>query len=307
MRCCIESLAFQSADAMVITDAAGVIVRINRAYSEITGYSADEAIGKRPGELVNSGRQNPEFYRQMWVQLQHDGHWSGELWNRRKNGELYPEFLSITAVADEPDHTAYYVGIFHDISLRKRNEARIEHLAFYDPLTDLPNRRLFLDRLQLARRLSLRDQVWNALCFIDLDNFKPLNDAFGHGYGDQLLVDVAHRLQGCVRDADTVARLGGDEFIVMLQNLGSDRHAAQRHAAMVATKINEQIALPYQLQDQRWQLSCSIGVTLFCGTPLTEDALLQHADAAMYQAKKAGKNTLRFFNNENDSDTLTAT
>lgn len=228
----IAAVAFETHEAILITDRDSRILRVNRAFSEITGYAADEIVGQTPA-LLRSGRHDAQFYAGMWATLHAQGRWAGEMWDRRKNGEIYPKYLTITTVLDTAGAVAYYVGIFSDITVRKAAEAEINRLAYYDPLTHLPNRRLLLDRLAHTMAASQRHGRHGAVLFIDLDHFKNLNDTRGHEVGDHLLIEVAHRLISCVRAEDTVARLGGDEFVVLLEELGDDatQAAAQVEAA----------------------------------------------------------------------------
>ncbi|NDU85028.1 MAG: EAL domain-containing protein [Ferrovum sp.] len=290
----ISATAFETQEGIMITDQNNRILRVNRAFTNLTGYSAIEAIGQTPA-MLKSERQDAAFYRGLWETLLRDKYWQGELWNRRKNGEYYPEWLTITAVTNADGQITNYVGAFSDISVRKQADDKIHQLAFHDPLTNLSNRSLLRDRLLQAMASSARSQQEGALLFIDLDNFKTLNDTRGHDVGDMLLREVAKRLQNCVRDIDTVARLGGDEFIVMLEDLSED----ERHAATVARDVGEKILIaisqPFNLQGIEYHGSSSIGITLFCGEEIGMYDLLKYADTAMYQAKSAGRNTLRFF------------
>ncbi|MDD2699971.1 MAG: PAS domain S-box protein [Sideroxydans sp.] len=290
----VAAAAFETHDAIVITDAKSNIVRVNHAFTKITGYRSSEVLGRNP-RVMSSGRHDRAFYQDMWQHLLEEGSWSGEIWDRRKNGEIYPKWLTITAVKDEAGNTVNYVAIFSDITDRKRNEDEIRGLAFYDALTQLPNRRLFQDRLQNALAVSARSGEFGALLFIDLDRFKVLNDTLGHDYGDLLLVEVAERIKNCVREVDTVARLGGDEFVVVLEGIGDHREEASYKAELVAEKIRESLAHPYQLKEHEHYSSPSIGVELFHDGSETSDELIKHADVAMYQAKNAGRNTIRFY------------
>jgi diguanylate cyclase (GGDEF)-like protein/PAS domain S-box-containing protein len=291
----VSAVALEAADAIVITDANAVIQQVNRAYCEITGYSAEEAIGRRQSDLVRSDKQGAEFYRAMWSELAANGVWRGELWNRRKSGELYPEFLSITAVKDEHGAVSHYVGVMQDITQRKRADETILRLAYYDALTDLPNRRLLLDRLQQALKSCEREGHCGALLFIDLDNFKQINDTLGHDAGDELLIQVARRLQAAVRDSDTVARLGGDEFVVMLERLANDPDRAAALAGQEARRIAERIVAGYAIRGGDHRSSASIGIALFGDGEARPESLMKQADLAMYQAKADGKNLVRFF------------
>jgi len=290
----VAAIAFESQEGMMITDAMGVIVRVNQAFVRLTGYSAEEAIGQTPA-LLKSGRHDAAYYQRMWTTLKDNGYWQGEIWNRRKNGKIYAEMLTISSVVAPDGSVSNYIGTFSDISRNTEAEAEIHRLAFYDPLTQLPNRRLLLDRLQQAVTASGRSGREGALLFIDLDNFKTLNDTLGHDKGDQLLQQVAQRLSASVREGDTVARLGGDEFVVMLEGLDTNPEDAAPQAKTVGEKILATLNEPYLLAQHKHHSTPSIGVTLFGGNQDTVDELLKRADFAMYQSKAAGRNTLRFF------------
>jgi diguanylate cyclase (GGDEF)-like protein/PAS domain S-box-containing protein len=290
----VAATVFETHDAILVTDAQVNIIRVNRAFSEITGYAAEEVIGQNP-RIMSSGRQDKSFYAAMWQQILETGSWAGEIWDRRKNGEIYPKWITITAVNNEHGETTQYVGIFSDITVRKQEEETIRSMAFYDALTQLPNRRLFLERLQTALAASERYQDFGAILFIDLDRFKQLNDTLGHDYGDLLLVELAARIKSCVREIDTVARLGGDEFVVLLESTSSEREDAAHNAELVAEKIREVLSFPYQLKEHEYCGSPSIGISLYHASDVSMDALLKQADAAMYQAKDAGGNAVRFY------------
>ena len=293
----IAATAFESHEGMFIADDRSVIVRVNRAFVEITGYTADEAIGQTP-RLLSSGRHDAAFYQAMQDSIACSGVWQGEIWNRRKNGEVYPQWLTITAVKNAQGDVTHYVSTLTDITQRKTAEDEIRNLAFYDPLTRLPNRRLLLDRLKQALASSTRSGRYGALLFIDLDNFKTLNDTLGHDIGDLLLQQVGQRLATCVREGDTVARLGGDEFVVMLEDLSETLQEAATQAETVGEKILVTLNRLYQLDSYEHHSTPSIGVTLFADHQETVDELLKRADLAMYQAKAAGRNTLCFFDPE---------
>jgi diguanylate cyclase (GGDEF)-like protein/PAS domain S-box-containing protein len=293
----VAATAFESQEAMTITDANKVILKINQAFTRVTGYSEAEAIGQTPA-LLKSGRQDNAFYQAMWDSLNHKRYWQGEIWNRRKSGEIYPERLSISAVLDEKGAVTNYVASFSDITLSKRAQDEIQQLAFTDPLTGLPNRRLLMDRLKHALATSARNKREGALLFIDLDNFKTLNDTLGHDIGDLLLQQVTQRLINCVREGDTVARLGGDEFVVMLEDLSENAQEAAMHAESVGEKILASLNQIYRLAGYEHHSSASIGLTLFGNKRETVDDLLKRADLAMYSSKTAGRNTLRFFDPE---------
>jgi diguanylate cyclase (GGDEF)-like protein/PAS domain S-box-containing protein len=293
----ISATAFESHTGMVVTDANRVILRVNRAFVEITGYSFDEAVGKT-WSLVTSDRHDAGFYDAMWECIGRNGAWEGEVWKRRKSGEIYPEWLMMTAVLADSGAVTHYVGTFTDVTSRKNAEQEITNLAFYDPLTGLPNRRLLLDLLRHAITSGARNAKHGAVLFLDLDNFKVLNDTRGHDLGDLLLKEVAKRLVNSVREGDTVARLGGDEFIVLLENLSDNAIEAATQTETVGEKILAVLNEPYDLVKQMHNSSASIGATLFANLQETVDDLLKRADMAMYQAKAAGRNTLRFFDSD---------
>jgi diguanylate cyclase (GGDEF)-like protein/PAS domain S-box-containing protein len=290
----IAATAFEVQEGMTITDSAKVILRVNKAFTEITGYSAEEAVGKTPS-LLRSGHHDAAFYAAMWESIERTGTWQGEIWNRRKTGEVYPEWLIVTAVKNDAGLTTHYVGTFTDVTSRKKAEDEITNLAFYDPLTGLPNRRLLIDRLKQALASSTRSLRHGALLFLDLDNFKTLNDTRGHDIGDLLLQQVAQRLSTCVREGDTVARLGGDEFVVMLEDLSENVLEAATQTEIVGEKILATLNHIYHLHNYAHHSTPSIGITLFADHHGTIDDLLKRADLAMYQSKAAGRNTLRFF------------
>nr|WP_316642379.1 diguanylate cyclase [uncultured Roseateles sp.] len=300
----VAAIAFESLEAMVVTDANQVILKVNQAFTRITGYSSDEAVGQVTGRLLSSGRHEPAFYAAMWQVLNSCQHWQGEVWNRRRNGEIYPEWLSITAVTDEDGRVQNYVAVFSDITVKKQAEKAIQRLAFYDPLTELPNRRLLRDRLGQVLAASARHQTHAAVLFIDLDRFKELNDSQGHDVGDQLLIEVARRLRANVRANDTVARQGGDEFVVILAELSAQPEQARSQAAAIAEKIRGAINGQVQLGGATYTGSPSIGVCLFAGSDIPVEELLKRADMAMYQAKKSGRNAVRFFETGPASEAL---
>ncbi len=296
----IAATAFESQEGMLIADIDETILRINRAGTEITGYSSEEAVGRTP-RLFSSGRQNADFYRAMWARIAETGAWNGEMWNRRKDGEIYPCWTSISAVKGEDGRITHYVASFIDISQRKTAEDEIRNLAFYDSLTNLPNRRLLLDRLRQALLATARSESTGALLFIDLDNFKTLNDTLGHDKGDLLLESVARRLIASIREEDTVARLGGDEFVVMLEGLSLNLNDAGTQTRLVGEKILHALNEHHDLAGLSYHSTASIGIALFAHQTDTVDELLKRADLAMYQAKAAGRNTLRFFDPEMQS------
>ncbi|RTL25457.1 MAG: diguanylate cyclase [Rhodocyclaceae bacterium] len=296
----IAAATFEGQEGIFITDAEGRIVQVNQAFTAMTGYSAREAIGQTPA-MLRSGRHGQEFYRRLYAGLERDGFWQGEIWNRRKNGEVFVEWVTISAVRDDAGQVTHYVAAFSDITEHKKAEEQVHQLAFYDPLTQLPNRRLFHDRLEQALVASARSRHGGALLFLDLDGFKGLNDTHGHVMGDALLVEVAHRLVDSLRESDTVARLGGDEFVVILENLDEEERDAESHAGRVAEKLREELARPYHLSvpggsdSVIHQCTASVGVCMFLGHEESRDELIKRADIAMYRAKDAGRNAVRFF------------
>lgn len=290
----IAATAFESSDGILITDADCLILQVNSAFTEITGYSADDVVGKKPS-VLSSGRHDDKYYEAMWEKINAVGMWCGEIWNRRKNGQIYPERMTISAVKDTDAKVTNYVSVFTDISESKASSEKIEHLAFYDPLTNLPNRLLLLDRMRQALSVSSRSGKKGALLFIDLDHFKVLNDTLGHSTGDLLLKLQADRLSSAVRAGDTVARFGGDEFVVVLEALEESASEAAAIAEQIANKILLALHESCVFGAHQYQSTSSIGITLFGGEEYEIEELLKQADIAMYQAKKAGRNTLRFF------------
>lgn len=290
----IAAIAFESQQGMIITDAQTRILKVNRAFTDISGYEPQDVIGQ-PTRMLGSGRQPPEFYQQMWQTLSDMDHWEGEVWNRRKSGETFPEWLSISVVRDKAGLVTNYVASLTDISERKDAEEKIQHLAFYDPLTGLPNRRLLRDRLQQAAALSRRNGHFSALIFLDLDDFKNVNDLYGDQTGDELLCQVAQRLKNTLRELDTVARLGGDEFVIMLEGLEANPEDAGTQVEHIGSKLMLALREPYLVSEHRLFNSASLGVVLFNDEAHSVDELMQRADLSMYSAKSAGKNALSFY------------
>ncbi|MGB1238127.1 MAG: EAL domain-containing protein [Pseudomonadales bacterium] len=278
-----------SIEAIMVTDAKGRIQMVNRAFENITGYTQAETIGRTPA-LLKSGRHGTDFYRQLYQKLERFSHWQGEIWNRRKNGEIYPEWLVISSRHDLSGKLEGYVALFSDITKRKQNEALIAHQAHYDKLTGLPNRILFAERLNRALKSSSANHSKAALLFIDLDRFKYVNDTYGHHTGDLLLEQVAQRLLKQVRKSDTVARLGGDEFTVIISNCD-----ALAVIEKIATKILTTLAKPYSLEAVEAHISCSIGIALYPDNAIDSDTLIVNADSAMYRAKHLGRNNYQYF------------
>ena len=298
----IAATAFESQESIFVADADWKILRTNRAFTEMTGYSAEEARGQLPADLLDSGRNDPAIFGDMTTSILDRGTWQGEVWDQRKNGEIFPAWLILTAVREAtggvPGAVTHYVATMTDITERKAAQDQITALVFYDTLTDLPNRRLLMDRLDKALAAWGRHGRKGALLFVDLDNFKTLNDTLGHDTGDMLLQQVAQRLRTCVREGDTVARLGGDEFVIMLDDLSEDSMEAATQAEAVGEKILEVLNMSYQLGTYEHRSTPSIGITIFGEQRENMEEPLKRADMAMYQAKAAGRNTLRFFDPE---------
>ncbi len=277
------------ADGVVVLDAHGVIVAVNPAFTQITGYTEQEALGQ-DHTLTRSGRHDPDFYADMWTEQVETGFWRGEIWNRRKNGELYLEWLTVSAVRDTQGQTTHYVGVFSDITKAKESQEKLDHLAHHDPLTALPNRLLFHDRLQHALLRAARDGEQLALLFIDLDRFKNVNDTLGHHIGDELLKQVARALLERLREGDTLARLGGDEFIVLLENIENQFGASQ-----VAEKLVQMFEQPFMVAGHELFVTCSVGISVFPEDAIDLNMLIRNADVAMYQAKARGRNGYSFY------------
>ncbi|MYM75169.1 EAL domain-containing protein [Duganella sp. FT134W] len=277
------------ADGVVVLDAEGTIVAVNPAFTQITGYTEAEAMG-RDRTLTRSGRHEQSFYEEMWQEQLDKGFWRGELWSVRKNGELYLEFLTVSAVRDTRGRATHYVGVFSDITKAKESQEKLDHLAHHDPLTALPNRLLFHDRLQHALLRAARDGEQLALLFIDLDRFKNVNDTLGHHIGDELLKQVAKALQDRLREGDTLARLGGDEFIVLLENIENQYGASQ-----VAEKLVQMFEEPFMVAGHELFVTCSVGISLFPDDAADLNMLIRNADVAMYQAKARGRNGFSFY------------
>lgn len=277
------------ADGVVVLDAEGTIVAVNPAFTQITGYTEAEAMGK-DRTLTRSGRHEQSFYEEMWQEQLDKGFWRGELWSVRKNGELYLEFLTVSAVRDTRGRATHYVGVFSDITKAKESQEKLDHLAHHDPLTALPNRLLFHDRLQHALLRAARDGEQLALLFIDLDRFKNVNDTLGHHIGDELLKQVAKALQDRLREGDTLARLGGDEFIVLLEDIENQYGASQ-----VAEKLVQMFEEPFMVAGHELFVTCSVGISLFPDDAADLNMLIRNADVAMYQAKARGRNGFSFY------------
>jgi diguanylate cyclase (GGDEF)-like protein/PAS domain S-box-containing protein len=292
-RLALAGLVFETTtEGVVITDAANRIVSVNPAFEQITGYRAQDVLGRDPS-LLASGRQGAAFYETMWQALDQHGCWRGEIWNRRKDGEVYLEQLSIAVVRDRRGKIKRYVALLQDITEQNRQHEQMRHRAYHDALTDLPNRMLLGDRLQQALRQARRDQGQVAVLLIDLDGFKGINDTLGHQAGDALLVEIAHRLRAQVRETDTVARLGGDEFTIVLPEV-EGTPGAERVARAVCAAVAEPVALEVDGVAVAGKVSASLGIALYPGHARSEEELLRLADAALYAVKDTGRNGYRF-------------
>jgi diguanylate cyclase (GGDEF)-like protein/PAS domain S-box-containing protein len=286
----LAALVYQnSSQGMAVTDAIGNIITINPAFTEITGYTLGEVFGKNP-RILSSGRQDNSFYERLWRELLTTGSWQGELWNRRKNGEIYAEWLTINTIFNDNGSVHRRVALFSDITKIKESEELIWQQANFDPLTELPNRRMFHDRLKQEIKQSRRNSKSLALMFIDLDHFKEVNDTLGHSMGDLLLKEAAMRLGKCTREIDTVARLGGDEFTIILSGF-DDSSSINRIAENILIKLVE----PFQLGVETAYISASIGVTIYPDDANNIEDLLKNADQAMYAAKAQGRNRCNYF------------
>ncbi len=295
----LAAKVFESAiEGITVTDADGIILMVNRAFTKITGYSAEEAVGKRPN-ILKSDRHDEAFYQAMWTHLLAHGQWQGEIWNRRKNGEVYPEWLTITAIKDDTGQTTHYVAVFHDMSQLRSYEEQLHFHAYHDALTGLPNRLLLLDRLQVAIGHAHRSEGRLAVLFVDLDNFKYVNDSLGHAAGDLLLQQVAERFKKNMAEDCTVARLGGDDFAVLIEQFTDERQAVQ-----VAERIIEFMAEPFNLRVYAVTATVSIGIALYPVDGRQAETLLKNAELAMYEAKEKGKNTYHLFTKALDAQVV---
>ncbi len=295
----IAAIAFESQDGMIVTDAQTTILRVNSAFTQITGYSAQEAIGNSP-RMLRSDRHDADFYAAMWATVQTSGAWHGEIWHQRKNGEVFPEQLTITAIKGNSGQVTHYVGTLRDITLRKQLEKEVTQLAFFDPLTQLPNRRLFNDRLSQAFMRAKRASLNMALMFIDLDKFKPINDSHGHETGDWVLQTVAKRIKSCLRASDTAARVGGDEFLVLLPDLQTSDDAVAV-AEKIRLVLEQPVVTPSGLT---LQASASIGIAIYPEHAQTAQDLLRLGDSAMYQAKSIGGNFVQMCTRQPEPERL---
>lgn len=295
----LSSRVFNNArEGIIITNTQNEIIDINPAFSDITGYSREDVIDQNP-KILSSGRQSPEFYQAMWQEINEHGYWQGELWNRTKEGELYIELLSISVLKNEQDKVSNYVGIFSDITQSKCQQEKLNLMAHYDMLTELPNRTLFADRFHQSVAHSKRSGHQLAICFLDLDNFKPVNDNYGHEAGDQLLIEVAKRIKDNIREEDTASRQGGDEFALLLNDIES-----YSQCEITIKRLLNALAQPYVIDDSSHNITASLGVTLYPDDTEDIDTLIRHADNAMYQAKQSGKHRYHFFDSRHDKQLI---
>ena len=286
-------------EGITITDKDNHILEVNDAFTRITGYPREEVVGKTP-DILKSGIHDKDFYAAMWRAINTNGHWHGDIWNRRKDGEVYPETLTISTITDDKGKLTNYVGVFSDITLLKQHEKQLEHIAHYDALTGIPNRVLLSDRIQQAIAFSKREKKLLATCYLDLDGFKSINDSMGHEAGDQVLINISRRIKDSLREGDTVARMGGDEFVVLLTGL-----EAPEECATSLSRLLEAVAQPISVEDKLFQLSASIGVSLYPHDDEDPDILLRHADQAMYTAKQSGRNRYHLYDAAHDQRTRT--
>ncbi|WP_283744975.1 EAL domain-containing protein [Sideroxydans sp. CL21] len=291
----LASLVYQnSSEAMLVTDEHNRIIASNQSFTKLTGYTEAEVLGKNP-RILSSGLHDAEFFNAMWTSIYSTGGWNGEIWDRRKNGEIYPKWLSISVIKDASGNTTSYVSMFTDLTSRKQAEREIHSLAFYDTLTQLPNRNHLLDRLKEALSESKITNTYGALIFLDMDNFKIINETLGHDYGDMFIIEVASRLAHFVHDKCTLARIGGDEFVLLIEKIDADAEQASSAVALIAEKMRSTLVAPYKLKEREFRSSASIGVCMYHDNEESVDKLLKSAELAMYQAKNAAGNAVFFF------------
>lgn len=283
-------------EGILITDSNNIIIDVNPAFSEISGYSREDVIGKNPG-ILSSGKQSAHFYSNMWQEIESKGYWQGEIWNSKKDGTLFIELLTISSLLDDNNIVTNYVGVFADITHSKQQQEQLQRMAHYDVLTGLPNRALLVDRFNQAIAHSKRTKLQLAVCFLDLDNFKPVNDNFGHEAGDKLLIEVSQRILACIREEDTVSRQGGDEFALLLNDINSITQCEKS-----LERLHQSLEKPYKIGDYTHEITVSTGVTIYPADQGDIDTLLRHADQAMYQAKQTGRNRFSFFNMEQEQE-----
>lgn len=286
----LASVFVNTREGIILVDINHRIIDVNQAFTQITGYSKAEVLGKNPS-LLQSGRQDGLFYKKMWKKIAEDGFWKGEIWNRKKNGQIYPELLSINTINNNNGELQHYLGIFSDITQQKKQFEELKFYAHYDHLTNLPNRLLFSDRMDQAMALNHRNKTYLAIVYMDLDGFKVINDQHGHNIGDELLVSIAKRMQSFLRKEDTIARLGGDEFVGLISNLKD-----KEQVIPFIKRLLETVAKPVKYHSLSLQISTSIGISFYSdNTQLTAEDLIRQADHAMYKAKTAGKNCYHIY------------
>jgi diguanylate cyclase (GGDEF)-like protein/PAS domain S-box-containing protein len=290
----LSAIVFESADAVIITNKDKEIIQVNNAFTHITGYEQEEVLGKNPS-IVSSGKQDQSFYQKMWSDINNNHHWQGEIWNKRKNGEIYAEWLTITPVFDDDNNVCNYVGIFSDISEKKEAEKEIEYKNSHDELTDLPNRATLYRELKSALLQSKKIGLEGALLFLDLDEFKLVNDSMGHKYGDLLLQQVAGRLAPCISTGDLLARLGGDEFAILVPSISHNREQSQRYIKKMSAQVMGVFSQPFDISGRQFHITCSIGISIFPTDNEQASDVLRQADTAMFRAKDAGKNQIQSF------------
>jgi diguanylate cyclase (GGDEF)-like protein/PAS domain S-box-containing protein len=288
----IAAVAFDINEAVAITDANNIIVKVNKAFTQLTGYDSTEVIGKSP-KILKSGHHDRKFYEDMWASIQSHHGWSGEIWDKRKDGSVYPKKITIRTVLDENQKVLNYVSVFSDISSIKETQERINNLAFYDELTKLPNRQNLMRSLSM--KVSTQSENYHAVIFMDLDNFKTFNDTKGHAFGDQILVKSAARLLDCLREGDIVSRIGGDEFVIIISDLSLTSDHAKEQLEIIVRKLQAAINEHLDINGYECYITASIGICIFRPDEAKVDELLMRADTAMYQAKYEGRNTFKFF------------
>ncbi|MGN7611480.1 diguanylate cyclase domain-containing protein [Magnetococcales bacterium HHB-1] len=285
-----RSVIQDTSESVIITDAESSIIYVNPAFTELTGYPEEEVLGRNPS-VLSIGDTPKAFYVEMWARLLKDGHWQGELQNRKRSGEPYVQFVTISSITDSDGQPTNFAAVFHDITRRKKEEEKLRHRAHHDFLTGLPNRTLFIDRLDQVIANTRRNRKQAAVLFLDLDRFKPVNDTYGHAVGDMLLVEVAAAIKGQIRNEDTVSRIGGDEFAVILRSI-----TRREDAGLLASKLLERLSQPFIIEDHEISIGASIGIAIFPDDAITFEKLLEQADNAMYSVKQSGRNSYRYVN-----------
>jgi len=292
----ISKVFIHTGEGVVITDPQGIILEVNEAFTRITGYDYGDVIGEHP-RMFRSSRQGPEVYASMWLALQTTGHAQGEVWSRRKDGEAYAGLLTVSAVHDDEGSLKHYIGLFADITPLRTQQERLEHVAHFDALTDLPNRLLLADRLKQAMVMARRHEQSLAVLYLDLDGFKYVNDRYGHNVGDELLIALSHRMKQALREVDTLARMGGDEFVAVLVDVKT-----MQDCVRMVERILRACAEPVLVEGKVLQISASMGITLYPQDDVDADQLMRHADQAMYEAKQAGKNRYQLFDSAHEAE-----